>query len=375
MKHILVVGAGKIGLLVATLLASHKTYCVHIADKRVDGPELYALKKKISKLNLFQVDVMESSSKSSIAHYIEANGIQAVVACVPYFCSFSIAKIAKAQQVHYFDILEDTKVSEKIRHLALDARSAFVLQCGLAPGLVSIIAQDLMRRFEQVDSVWMRVGALPRYPHNALKYALTWSTEGLINEYGNPCFAIVDGKRVVLPPLEGLESIQLDGLSYEAFNTSGGLGTLADTYEGQVRMMNYKTLRYPGHCEKMRFLMNALELNQKRSLLKQILEGALAHTMQDVVIVYVAVQGDRQGQRQGVWHEETYVKKIYPQRIGGTLWTAIQVSTAASICAVVDIILKKTPIPFGNVKQESILLSELMGNPFGQYIYSNRQEE
>ena len=93
----------------------------------------------------------------------------------------------------------------------------------------------------------MRVGALPQFPTNALTYNLTWSTDGLINEYCNPCEAIHDGERMHVLPLEGIEHFSLDGVRYEAFNTSGGLGTLCDTLDGRVRELNYKTIRYQGH--------------------------------------------------------------------------------------------------------------------------------
>ncbi len=92
----------------------------------------------------------------------------------------------------------------------------------------------------------MRVGALPQHPNNVLKYSLTWSTEGLINEYGNPCQAVSDGRLVEVAPLEGLEEIEIDGTLYEAFNTSGGLGSLAETHGARSESMNYKTIRYPG---------------------------------------------------------------------------------------------------------------------------------
>ena len=122
----------------------------------------------------------------------------------------------------------------------------------------------------------MRVGALPQFPTNELKYNLTWSTDGLINEYCNPCEAIHDGKSIDVLPLEGLEHFSLDGVDYEAFNTSGGLGTLCETLEGQVRELNYKTVRYPGHRDLMAFLMNELRLSERRELLKDILENARA---------------------------------------------------------------------------------------------------
>ncbi len=176
----------------------------------------------------------------------------------------------------------------------------------------------------------LRVGALPQHPNNVLKYSLTWSTEGLINEYGNPCLAIAEGRLVEAAPLEGLEEIEIDGTPYEAFNTSGGLGSLGETYGDRCEQMNYKTMRYPGHCAQVRLLMNDLKLNQDRDTLKRILENAVPQTLQDVVIIYVAVTGRQDGELR----EENYVNKVYPQEMSGRLWSAIQVTTAAGITAV-----------------------------------------
>src|SRR4029453_14939442 len=117
-------------------------------------------------------------------------------------------------------------------------------------------------------------------------------------------------------PLEGLEEIEIDGTLYEAFNTSGGLGSLAETYGARTQVMDYKTMRYPGHCEQMRLLMNDLKLNHDRGTLKRILENAVPQTLQDVVVIYVAVTGKQDGDLR----EENYVKKVYPQMIAGRLW-------------------------------------------------------
>ncbi len=178
------------------------------------------------------------------------------------------------------------------------------------------------------------------------------------------CFGIDHGHDVELQPLEGYETIEIDGLLYEAFNTSGGLGTLADTSAGRVQTVNYKTLRYPGHCEKMHFLMNDLKLNQDRVTLKRILEHAIPQTLQDVVIVYASVTGMRRGEL----FEENYVKKIYPQRIGGQPWSAIQVTTACGLCSVVDVVLSQPEPVRGFVTQESFALEQVLANRFGRYF-------
>ncbi len=255
-----------------------------------------------------------------------------------------------------------------MRATAEGASTAFVPQCGLAPGFISIAANELISHFDELRSIRMRVGALPQHPNNVLKYSLTWSTEGLINEYGNPCFAIADRRLVEAAPLEGLEEIEIDGTLYEAFNTSGGLGSLGETYGERCEQMNYKTIRYPGHCEQMRLLMNDLKLNHDRSTLKRILENAVPQTLQDVVIVYVAVSGRQDGELR----EENYVNKIYPQEILGRLWSAIQVTTAAGITAVVDLVLSRPESYRGFVRQEQFRLPEVLANRFGAWYATER---
>jgi saccharopine dehydrogenase-like NADP-dependent oxidoreductase len=262
-------------------------------------------------------------------------------------------------------------VTRAVRQLAEGSSRVFVPQCGLAPGFISIAANELIGHFDDLRSVKLRVGALPQHPNNVLKYSLTWSTEGLINEYGNPCEAIVDGRLAEVAPLEGLEEIEIDGTSYEAFNTSGGLGSLGETYGALAQNMDYKTIRYPGHCVQMRLLMNDLKLNHDRATLKRVLENAVPQTLQDVVIVYVAISG----QQAGELREESYVSKIYPQVIAGRLWSAIQVTTAAGITAVLDLVLAAPDRYHGFVRQEDFPLTDVLANRFGKYYADSGSKE
>jgi saccharopine dehydrogenase-like NADP-dependent oxidoreductase len=228
-----------------------------------------------------------------------------------------------------------------------------------------------MTHFDEVRAVKLRVGALPQHPNNVLKYSLTWSTEGLINEYGNPCQAIVEGRLLEVAPLEGLEEIEIDGTLYEAFNTSGGLGSLGESFGARCESMNYKTIRYPGHCAQMRLLMNDLKLNQDRDTLKRILENAVPQTLQDVVIIYAAVSGKQDGELR----EENYVNKVYPQVIAGRLWSAIQVTTAAGITAVLDLVLAAPDKYRGFVAQEQFRLPDILANRFGRYYATGGTKE
>jgi len=358
MRNVLVLGGGKIGSLISLLLAECGGYSVFLADIIEIDPSTNGLDHDAVKI--IRTDVTDRSGLQAL---IDKTPITAIVSALPYYCNIAVAQLARDNHLHYLDLTEDVEVCQAIESLSQSADQAFIPQCGLAPGMISIIANNLMDHFDTIDTVKMRVGALPVHPSNALKYSLTWSTDGLINEYGNRCVGVEDGEMVSLLPLEGYETIELDGLLYEAFNTSGGLGTLAETYRGKVQHMNYKTLRYPGHCEKIHLLMQDLKLNEDRDTLKRILENAIPKTLQDVALIYVSVSGYQQGEL----FEENYVKKIYPTDIGGKLWSAIQVTTASGICAVLDLLLSDGGSHRGFVTQESFSLEEVLANRFGKH--------
>ncbi|MCX7116536.1 MAG: saccharopine dehydrogenase NADP-binding domain-containing protein [Legionellales bacterium] len=361
MHNVMVTGAGKIGSLIACLLADSQDYQIHLADTTFDGTDVTRLLQHMPEIKTVALDAKDHAA--SLA-YMKKHHIIAVVSSLPYFLNTYVAQAAKAAGAHYFDLTEDTAITAVVKAIAADAKSAFVPQCGLAPGFISIVANSLMQEFEECRHAKLRVGALPQHANNALHYSLTWSTDGIINEYGNPCYGIEAGSEVLISPLEGLESIQLDGCEYEAFNTSGGLGSLAELYLGKITTLNYKTIRYPGHCEKMRFLMNDLKLNEDRATLKRILEAAIPKTYQDEVLIYVTVEGIKEGEL----IEKSYFKKIYPSETRGMEWSAIQMSTASAVCAAIDLLLEQKEVPHGLVLQESFDLTDLLANRFGKHF-------
>lgn len=360
MQDILVLGAGKIGALISGLLSESGDYRVQLADA---NPGVAAdVVDAHDNGNIVAFDLDASDQEALTAHVREHKPV-AVVSGLPYYCNVVVAQVARDEGLHYFDLTEDVAVTESVRKLAEGAAQVFAPQCGLAPGFISIAANELIQHFDSLKSVKLRVGALPQHPNNVLKYSLTWSTDGVINEYGNLCQSIVDGEEVDVLPLEGLEEIEIDGKRYEAFNTSGGLGSLGETYGDRVTTMNYKTIRYPGHCEQMRLLMNGLKLNHDRPTLKRVLENAVPQTLQDVVVIYAAVTGKQDGELR----EENYVNKVYPQMVAGRLWSAIQITTASGICSILDIVLSEPDKYHGFIAQEQFRLADVLENRFGRY--------
>ncbi|HEY1707718.1 MAG TPA: saccharopine dehydrogenase C-terminal domain-containing protein [Rhizomicrobium sp.] len=353
MKNVMLVGGGKIGVAITEFLTQTGDYKVTVADK--DPASLERMPRK--NVETRKVDI----TAADFARQVEGHEI--VLSATPYNLTATVAEACKKAGAHYLDLTEDVESTRTIKRLSEGAATAFIPQCGLAPGFISIVAYDLAKKFDKLRDVQMRVGALPVFPHNALKYNLTWSTDGLINEYCNPCESIRDGVRSEVPALEELEAFSLDGTEYEAFNTSGGLGTLCDTLDQKVENLNYKTVRYPGHRDIVKMLVRDLRLGVRRDILKDVLETAIPITYQDVVLVFVTVSGWKDGHLT----QESYAKKIYSQDVGGRLMSAIQITTACGICAMTDLLIEGKLRQRGFVRQEEAKLSDFLSNRFGRY--------
>lgn len=361
-KNVAVFGAGKIGKLVVNLLSQSEDYNIIVVDSKIEAAKSaashFSSKKILQNVTYAEIDF---SSLIEIEKILK--GYDYVISCAPFYCNKGIAEVARNLKVNYLDLTEDVKTTSAIKEFAKNSSNAFIPQCGLAPGFITIVTNHLIKKFDIINSVKMRVGALPLFPHNRLKYNLTWSTEGLINEYCNPCEVIQNGKLELVPALEGLERLCIDGDEYEAFNTSGGLGTLAETLSSKVRYMDYKSIRYPGHREILCTLLHDLKFIDDREALIKIFERSLPHTSQDVVVIFVTVDGYKDNK----FIQKNYAKKIYNSEIGGEHWGAIQITTAAGICAVLDLHAKTLLSSSGLIRQEDISYDEFIGNRFGKY--------
>jgi len=345
-QSILVIGLGKVGTLVATLL--------HEAGFQVLGWD-----SQLGEGFPFSVVQGDITRKAVLGKKIAKH--DAVVSCLPYHLNLDVARAAHEHGKHYFDLTEDVPTTTAIRKLAKTAKGVFAPQCGLAPGFISIVGADLVNRFKKLRSIELRVGALPQHPRGLLGYAFNWSPEGVVNEYLNDCDVIRDGKRTHVPAMENLETIVIDGTQLEAFSTSGGLGTLCETFEEKVEKLNYKTIRYPGHNKLMRFFFNELFMRNDREQAGKILVHAKPPVNDDVVYIHAAVEGWR-GRKLG---REEFVRSYYPRTIAGQAWRAIAWTTAGSLCAVVELVAEGALIKKGFLFQESIPLDLFMNTRTG----------
>jgi saccharopine dehydrogenase-like NADP-dependent oxidoreductase len=346
-------GSGHIGQTIARLLSTSGDYQVTVVER--DQQALQA----VAGLPLERA-VLDCTQAAALLPLLQQADL--VINALPYHMAASVAAVARDTHTHYFDLTEDVQATRAIAALARDADTAFMPQCGLAPGFVGIVAHHLAASFDTVHDVKMRVGALPEFPTNELKYNLTWSVDGLVNEYCHPCEALRDGEKSSVDALEGLEHFSLDGVEYEAFNTSGGLGTLCETLAGKVQNLDYKSVRYPGHHSRMKFLLGDLGLKQDQELLKTILRKCVPTTMQDLVLVFVTVSGMRANRLV----QEVFTRKLFASHDDGRDESAIQRTTAAGVCAAVDLFCSGRLPQQGFIRQEQIRLPDFLANRFGK---------
>ena len=318
----------------------------------------WALKQLLKEdYDIKQGDITDGFDASDIKQVKKfLHGLDAVISAGPFAVNKNIAQIAAEESIGYFDLTEDVETTEYIRNLQTE--SILMPQCGLAPGAINICAAGMMEEFDSVNEVLMRVGALPRFTTNEMSYYLSWSTNGLINEYCNEADAIYEGKAVKLMPLEGAEKLVIEGESFEAFNTSGGCATMCETYADKVENLTYKTIRYPGHLNHMKFLFNDLHLKKNKDVLEKLFDKEVPRTKNDVIIFFVKVIG----LVDGVLQEKTYLRKIY----GDENFSAIQLTTASGVCSVLKMFLDGKLNSKGFTRQESLSWNDFLTNKFGK---------
>ncbi len=348
-KKIAVFGIGKVGTLAAQLLQE--------SGFDVTGFDYHKSRTSFT----FQYLQMDVTDSVELAKKLE--GFEAVLSCLPYHLNLELAKIAHASGLHYFDLTEDVPTTTSILSLSKTAQAVMVPQCGLAPGFIGIVGSSIISKFEKVRSLKLRVGALPQNPTGLLGYAFNWSPEGVVNEYLNDCEVIEEGKHKWVSAMEWLETIYINGVQLEAFTTSGGLGTMCETFIDKIDNLDYKTMRYPGHVKLMNFFFHELLLRENRELAGTLLTNAKPPVNNDVVYVHASAEGMMDDRLKR--HE--FVEAYYPQMIAGEMRTAIAWTTSASACSVIELVSQGLLPQKGFIKQEDIPLDLVLNTHCGSY--------
>jgi saccharopine dehydrogenase-like NADP-dependent oxidoreductase len=348
LDKIAVLGLGKVGTLAAKLL--HRTGLEVIGfDNRAPHEALP-----------FAVRTVDVGSEDGLR--IATQGFDAVLSCLPYRFNKRITATAHVQGMHYFDLTEDVSTTQAIRELSKTSSGLMAPQCGLAPGFVGIVGAAQVGAFDECRSLRLRVGALPQHPTGLMGYAFNWSPEGVVNEYLNDCEVIEGGVRKMVSSMEWHETLYVEGVMLEAFTTSGGLGTICETFHGKVANVDYKTMRYPGHMRLMNFFFHELLMRERRELAGEILTNAKPPVTSDIVYIHVAAEGllDARLQRR------EFVRAYRPIELAGGTQTAIAWTTSASVVAVIELVHDGVLPQHGFLKQEEIPLSKFLATSTGR---------
>lgn len=354
MQSVAVLGLGKVGALAAELLQD--------TGLSVTGYDLEIRRSLEDCIPMAALDVSDRQAlKAALASH------DAVLSCLPYALNADVAEAAHAVGLHYFDLTEDVATTATIRDLAKTSKGIMAPQCGLAPGFVGIVAADLIAQFETCRSCRMRVGALPQHPTGLMGYSFNWSPEGVVNEYLNDCEVIEEGQNKWVSPMEWVEKIVIDGTELEAFTTSGGLGTMCETYLGRVPNLDYKTMRYPGHVKLMNFFFHELLMRERRKEAGEILVHAKPPVADDVVYIHISAEGEIAGKLA----RREFVRAFRPMEISGRMRTAIAWTTASSVAAVIEMVAHGTLPDRGFLKQEDIPLAPYLATRNGARYNAN----
>ena len=261
--RMLVLGSGNQGTACAFDLLSTTEANVTLADYRLGSLPSFLEDFKGERLTLQQVDVRDEALTRELIE-----GHDAVMSAVPYYFNFDLAKLAVDAGAHFSDLGGNTEIvrqQETLNDKAVSQGVSVVVDCGLAPGMVNILAADGIARVGKAASVKLFVGGLPQNPEPPLNYQIVYSLEGALDYYTTPSWVVRDGKPVEVDPLSELEDVVFPDPvgTLEAFHTAGGLSTMPWEFENEVETMEYKTLRYPGHAHIMHAIRELGLLNDE----------------------------------------------------------------------------------------------------------------
>ncbi|WP_432289329.1 saccharopine dehydrogenase NADP-binding domain-containing protein (plasmid) [Aminobacter sp. BA135] len=342
-------GAGNVGTALAVTLTKNSDFAIQLVDHNEDA---------LHRARALNIDAGFRALRGGEELDPILSDQDMAVSAVPNIAVPRIAAAAARAGVHYLDFSAAKDQTRSILE-PLSQRRAVMTGCGASPGIVENIAFGLLREFSPVSDLIIRLGAIPRYPNNRLGYGQIWNVDGLIDEYTLPSMAIRNGQLVALSPLEDYERFCAEGVNYEAFATSGGVDCLKLLSDSTLRNATFKTIRYPNHLDYMRFLLDDLDLRNRRDMLKSLLYNGLPVIEDDVVLVVVTARGyrGRQPTERTVCHRFASVRSLGPFNA----LTQLAAGYAGSLISA----LQEGSIPLqGTVVQHGGEMAELLSSPY-----------
>ncbi|MEP7266360.1 MAG: saccharopine dehydrogenase C-terminal domain-containing protein [Saprospiraceae bacterium] len=374
-KSVFIAGAGGIGRAVALMLSDFYKDEIEIYIGDING------KACVQALNFVHaglgnehcpVKIIEMAAEHQSGEVESAlKKCQIILDCLPGTQAPRIARLAKEYKLHYANLTEYVKETKEIMEIASHADTAFVLQTGLAPGFINVLAnrlyKDLFKEYPvlKADSLIMRVGALPMNCKSPHYYGFTWSPVGVATEYLEDCIVIRNHEKTIVPALSARENLIIDGVPFEADLTSGGAADLPDYFMGKVGDLDYKTLRYPGHYDWVNISASTIPKSRdKIAELQRIMLENIPMVEEDFVIIYSAAQGRDENNTLWLNEKSYWVNQL---QWGNVKLKAIQATTAAPMAEITRMFLE------GNLKglifQSQIDPYQFMEGPFIKKVY------
>ena len=374
MNKIVIVGAGGIGRAVGLILAENESFetKIFIGDLFMKTAREAAewIEEGVGRnCDVTPFDMPKEGASDEMIEIFKTCDV--VLDCLPGSQSPRIAKMALDYDLHFANLTEYVKETNDIIEMAEGAKQGFVLQTGLAPGFINVLGMKLFNNFcaqygvDKIDKMSMKVGALTKHARAPHFYGFTWSPVGVATEYLKPCVAVRNYETVLLPALTEPETLIVDGLTLEDNLTSGGAADLPTALKGKVRTLDYKTLRFPGHYDWVKNVLNVIPDDKDRvKKLQDMMQQFIPAVEDDQVIIYASVQGkDSKGVLRAM--EGSYC--IKPMKVGTKTLRAIQSTTAAPLaeCARMLCSGKWKGIVF----QSQLDPEEFMNGPFVSAVY------
>lgn len=374
-NRVMIVGSGGIGEAVGLILANAKEF----SGELLFLDRFQEASKKASDL----VNANSPHTVTSTADTVDMRNTQSLEAiasdydlildCLPGSFAPALAKIAKQGKCHYVNLTEYVKETEEVTQIAEGAETGFVLQAGLAPGFINILAMRLFNDFcsqygvEKVETIQMKVGALSEHVEPPHYYAFTWSPIGVATEYIKDAYAVRDYKEVTIPSLSKREEYIIDGDRYEDNFTSGGAADLPTALAGRVKDLDYKTLRYIGHYDWVSETIANLKSDEVIDALEDKMLNDIPRVENDKVVVYASVNGhDSKGARRML--NKSYT--VRPSKVGGVTLRAIQTTTAGPMAQVALMLLSgdySGPVFQSMIDPQKFLEGSIVDSIYGPY--------
>ena len=372
--HIIIAGAGGIAEAAALILTewSEVTPSIFIGNRTVEKAEHlvdWIQKGSAKKGHLKAFHLVSENPDPQMVEILKQGDI--ILDCLPGSVAPKMAKLAKEYHLHYVNLTEYVDETEKIIQLASNADTGFVLQSGLAPGYIGILAHGLFNQFiaeysvDKVDQLEMKVGALTDHAVSPHYYGFTWSPVGVATEYLKDAIVLRNFEKTTLPSLSEQNQIVIDGVLYEDNLTSGGAADLPDALEGSVCNLDYKTLRHPGHYGWVRSEIDKIGYDPHPvDALQERMEAMIPHLNDDHIIIYAAVQGK---DKNGILRRKEIAKKIRPQQVGNHRLRAIQTTTVVPMLQSAVFLLENQPS--GVILQSQLNPLQFLEGSFIKAVY------